>query len=193
MGVSHFDQVDFLCSFGVKIIQLRAKKKIFTAREVFRSIETACKFGVTLIINDDIEMAKSTQLHGVHIGKNDGDPIQARRALGSKKIIGQTIHSWDDAKYAKKLGVCNYAGIGPIRESETKKTLKPSLSTGEISKIIQFLDPLPCFLIGGLTHKDYSLIGQTGASGICVCSSISNQGSFGSGLNTFQENGFFRN
>ena len=193
MDKSHADQVEILCKRGVKLIQLRNKIKNISNDELHNSIETAERFGTTFIINDQVAIAKKFPLHGVHIGREDCDPILARKMLGNNKIIGQTIHSWSEAKTAKEMGICDYVGIGPVRNSNTKKSVRPKLSLGEISEIIKFLAPLPSFLIGGLDCHDRPLISQTGATGVCVCSSMSSKRKFGARLNAFKENGFLCN
>ena len=181
---THADQVSSMAQEGVKIIQVRSKKK-FAREEVSRlrsAIKNARRLGACVIVNDDPILCSVTGADGVHLGSNDAPPESARLALGEGKIIGGTVHSLNEAHALKLSGYCDYAGIGPFRNSTTKQELRPKLSLKDITQIISFLSPIPCFLIGGLNSLDFSLLAMTGARGICVCSGVNKGKNFGAYL-----------
>ena len=47
---------------------------------------------VAFIVNDSISLAKRLKADGVHLGQDDGDPREARKALGPDAQIGVTCH-----------------------------------------------------------------------------------------------------
>ena len=52
-----------------------------------------------------------------------------------------------------------------------KKELIPSLSRDDYIRMVQFLEPIPCYLIGD-ELGDFSLLTTLGLHGICVCSNL---------------------
>ena len=184
---SHSEQVNAMCESGVKLIQIRSKNlsKNQLFEEVSYASEICAKFGATLIVNDAIDVATATNASGVHLGVFDDCAKMARVELGEEKLIGETVHSYQDASAVKSRGVCDYVGLGPFRKSSTKRELIPSLSRDDYIRIIQFLEPTPCYLIGGIELGDFSLLTTLGLHGICVCSNLSDSKNFGVNLSKF--------
>ena len=171
---SHFRQVEKLVHAGASFIQLRSKSipESLLLEEsksaVFLAKHNACK----LIINDHYEMAKDVDADGVHLGVSDAPVEFVRDYLPRGKIIGKTVHSIEEAKIAVKEQP-DYIGLGPVRNSITKKELTPCLSDEEFKEITALLHPIPVFLIGGLNRNDFDLIDRIHVQGICLCSDLS--------------------
>lgn len=172
--MSHAEQVSFFCETGVRLIQLRSKKLSHTdlKREAYKSVEICNQFDAKLIINDSVEITKSTGADGVHLGKDDMNLTKARETLGESKLIGVTIHSEDEIS-DNTYEFADYAGLGPFRNSKTKSELNPQLSENDYSTIIRLLDPMPVFLIGGINSQDFTTIQRLGNHGLAVCSALS--------------------
>jgi len=171
--LSHFDQVKLLLENGVQLIQLRSKTGSLESflRDAKRSTELAKIWGATIIINDSPEIAKASQADGVHLGQSDNSPLVARSLLGPGFLIGRTVHSVEEAMTCKQERP-DYVGVGPFRHSETKKNLTPQLSLDQFAEIFSILQPIPIFLIGGLTGDDFSLIDELGITGLAICSEL---------------------
>ena len=45
-----------------------------------------------------------------------------RVELGEGKLIGETVHSYQEASAVKSRGVCDYVGLGPFRKRQQKGT-----------------------------------------------------------------------
>src|ERR1019366_3998093 len=125
---------DKACKAGVDWIQLRVKNK---TEEEWRAlaVETliVCRrYGAKLIINDNVFLAKEIKADGVHLGKEDQNPAEARLILGEKFIsgekfiIGGTANSLEDIHSLIESGV-DYIGLGPFRFTTTKANLSPVL------------------------------------------------------------------
>jgi thiamine-phosphate pyrophosphorylase len=172
--MSHSKQVSFFCEAGIRLIQLRSKKLTHSELqlEASKSVEVCNQFNAKLIINDSVEITKSTDADGVHLGKDDMNLIKAREVLGDNKLIGVTIHSEDEISDITHE-FADYAGLGPFRNSKTKSELNPKLSENDYSSIIHLLKPMPVFLIGGINSQDFTSIPRLGNHGLAVCSALS--------------------
>ena len=87
-----------------------------------------------LVIDDYVDIAKELELDGVHLGKNDMNPIEARNILGGKPIIGVTANSYEDIECYSCVDI-DYIGLGPYRFTTTKKNLSPILGIDKYKNI----------------------------------------------------------
>ena len=112
---------------------------------------------------------------GVHLGKEDMAIVEARRILGSNKIIGLTCNTMEDVRRAYAEGA-DYVGIGPYRYTETKQRLAPVLGLEGYKAIAACMQTegirLPAFAIGGIEDADIPLIRDCGIGGIAVSGSL---------------------
>ncbi|MDA3808556.1 MAG: thiamine phosphate synthase, partial [Thiomicrorhabdus sp.] len=107
---------------GAKIVQFRDKTSVYAIQfQLAQQLKTLCEsYQAWLIINDDIQLAKDVQAHGVHIGKNDADIQSARLLLGADAIIGVTCYNdLQRAQQMQDLGA-DYVAFGRFFPSETK-------------------------------------------------------------------------
>ena len=103
---------------GASTMQLRAKELstrtfVDLARRVHAGLSGT---GCPLLINDRIDVALAIGAEGIHIGREDMDPILARRLLGPGKIIGVTLKNNDDlASLAHDVDYGCIGGVYPTR------------------------------------------------------------------------------
>jgi len=127
------------------------------------------KVKVPFIINDDPVLALEINADGVHLGQDDGDPLEARRLLGAKKIIGITAHNLDEALRAESAGA-DYIGFGamyPTQSKEIRHLPGPGALT-EIRKRIR----IPIVAIGGINRDNTAPLIDSGADAVAVISSV---------------------
>lgn len=162
---------------GCRSVQLRMKDAsavdvLKTARELKKLCDL---YGADLYIDDYVDVAIQVSAKGVHLGKNDMAPDEARRVMGWGQIIGGTANTFEDIMRLGSQGV-DYIGLGPFRFTETKKNLSPILGLAGYARIIeQSMDAgiyLPAVAIGGITAEDIPSIMRTGVSGIALSSAI---------------------
>jgi len=168
------------CKGGVNWIQLRLKETPYHEfLKVALATQTVCKnYGTTLIINDNVDLAKEIGADGVHLGKEDMNPLLARHIFGEDKIIGCTANTRSDIKKLSELPI-DYIGLGPFRFTTTKKKLGTLLGINGFTRVINSLKELsiksvPIIGIGGITQYDIEKISHTGLYGIAVSGAISN-------------------
>lgn len=164
---------------GCRWIQLRMKGA--SEHELIamgRRIRQLCtEYGATFIIDDHVELVAVTGADGVHLGKNDMPVEQARKILGSHKIIGATANTFEDIENAVSAGA-DYIGLGPFRFTTTKEKLSPTLGLDGYLQIMNRCREAgidkDVVAIGGITASDMHELMQTGISGVAISGAILN-------------------
>ena len=163
---------------GCKWIQLRMKD---ASPEEIESmalrVKSLCqKYNATFIIDDHVEICKKIKADGVHLGKSDMPPAEARKILGNQFIIGGTCNTYEDILTVKDS--VDYIGCGPFRFTATKKNLAPILGLDGYRNIVWNCRSnginLPIAAIGGITVDDITDILNAGANGIALSGTILN-------------------
>lgn len=171
------DQIRAVLNGGCRWIQIRMKEA--TDLEVRNVVETVMPWCLEtesfLILDDRVELAKELQVGGVHLGKTDMLPSQARILLGAGAVIGVTANTIDDVKAVRGLDV-DYVGIGPFADTKTKKNLAPILGLEGIRRIVTEMNleqiELPTVAVGGIRLSDVVPLMETGVNGIAVSGAI---------------------
>lgn len=176
-SLDHLKQIEIALKANACFIQLRMKGRSYEEwLDVASKAKDECrKKSVTLILNDNVAVAKAVDADGVHLGKQDMHPDDARKLLGSGKLIGGTANTFEDVLRLKEAGV-NYIGLGPYRFTETKLQLSPVLGLEGIREILQKCREhniqIPIYIIGGVRLEDIKDIMKAGAYGVAVASAI---------------------
>jgi|ERR1051326_3820559 thiamine-phosphate pyrophosphorylase len=173
-NLSHAELAEFACKGGADWIQLRVKGKPYGEwLRIAQKTKLIClKYEAKLIINDNVQIAKETGADGVHLGREDMNPKEARKILGDKFIIGGSTNSMEDVRRMMDDG-CDYIGIGPFRFTSTKEKLNPVLGSEGIRKIAgQFGNKIPMIAIGGIKLEDVEPLMRIGIHGVAVSSAI---------------------
>lgn len=157
---------------GARLVQYRDKME--TRRTMF---ETAKKLrnltaeqGVTLIINDEIDLALAVQADGVHLGQEDLPINIARRILGEKAIIGISTHHLAQATQAQSEGA-DYIAFGPIFKTGTKDSQNAPVGIEAIARAVREIE-VPLYAIGGIKISHLSQVMAAGAAGVAVVSGL---------------------
>jgi len=173
------EEVQMAIEGGCRWIQLRMKDASDEeVRNVALEIIPMCQETDTfLIIDDRVELVNNLKVSGVHLGKSDKNPMEAREMLGPHAIIGVTANSADDIIKFKGKDV-DYIGLGPCRYTTTKNNLEPVIGIDGYSEIIRKVRAedigLPIVAIGGITIDDIDSLMHTGINGIAISGAIIN-------------------
>lgn len=164
---------------GCRWVQLRMKE----ARDeeflrVGREVERLCRqYGATFLLDDRVHLVAELGADGVHLGKNDMPPREARALLGPQKIIGATANTFGDIERAAAQGA-DYIGLGPFRFTRTKEKLSPILGIEGYREILARCAErgirLPVVAIGGITAADVDALMATGIAGIALSGALLN-------------------
>jgi thiamine-phosphate pyrophosphorylase len=165
------------CEAGVRWLQMRLKNESDTTLlSTALAIKDICTtYHTVFIVNDHLHIALAVEADGVHLGKEDASPVDARILLGPEKIIGGTANNLDDIEQLA-LGGADYIGLGPYRFTTTKQKLSPVLGTEGYVNILLAMKQknihLPVIGIGGVQQEDVEELLQTGLYGVAVSSAI---------------------
>lgn len=162
---------------GCRWIQLRMKDA--TREELLRTgrqlRELCTAYGATLIVDDHVDIAQQIGADGVHLGKSDMSPADARCILGENMVIGATANALEDIERATLLGA-DYIGLGPFRFTQTKKNLSPIIGMEGYRTIVAQCRErgilLPIVAIGGITAADITDIMESGVTGIALSGAL---------------------
>lgn len=154
---------------GVDLVQWRCKEENRAGFE--RARETCRRFGVPLIVNDDVMMAMRGRAAGAHIGQTDM-PADAARKVLVDRCLGVSTHAPAQIAAAAAAGA-DYVGFGPCYPTPTKgyqvgKTpaeIEAAVAAAQLAK-------LPLFAIGGITKDQLPQLRTLGVDRIAVCSTI---------------------
>lgn len=172
VNVSLLDAAEEALRGGITMLQLR--EKTLPIEEFIwegRALKPLCvKYGVPLIINDNVEVAKEVGADGIHLGAGDADINAARRILGQNAIIGASAHNIREAVEAERKGA-DYLGVGAAFGSGSKDNAV-SLSGLQIYQEISSRVSIPIVAIGGITSANLMKLRGLGISGIALISAI---------------------
>lgn len=156
---------------GVTLVQLREKNMSTEEliEEAIKIKEICQKYGVPLIINDNVEAAKKSGADGVHLGQGDMPPFEARKIMGADKIIGVTAKTPEQALKAQEDGA-DYLGSGAVFGTATKSDaikMEP-----ETLRAITSAVHIPVAAIGGINAENIDRLAGCGIAGAAVVSGI---------------------
>ena len=170
-GAALYRAAEAACGNGAVVLQYRNKSTDTVQRradaDALRAITTVC--GALFVINDDIELAKACGADGVHVGRDDGGPALARKALGADALIG--VSCYDDpalARAAARDGA-DYVAFGSMYASSTKPAAPPA-SIARFSEVADL--GLPRCAIGGITLARAPELIAAGADLLAVVSDL---------------------
>ena len=164
-------QIEEALKGGATIVQLREKNLDFDsfvneATEVKKICE---KYGVPLIINDNVQVALQSGADGVHVGLEDMSVKDIRKLVGSDFIVGATAKTVTQAKKAEDEGA-DYIGVGAVFPSPTK-TNAIRITVNELKEICDCVS-IPAVAIGGINRDNMKEISGGGMKGVALVSAI---------------------
>jgi thiamine-phosphate pyrophosphorylase len=165
------DVVSAACAAGVRAVQLREKdldgKALHDLAVDVRDVVSMT--GTTFLINDRVDVALAVEADGVHCPENGFPPSDARRLLGTKKIIGASVHSVREAVRAE-AEQADFIVFGPVFETASKPDAEAQ-GLEQLRKVAASVT-IPVFAIGGITPTNVGQCLKHGARGVAVVSAI---------------------
>ena len=169
-----FEQVEAALRGGATMVQLREKglaEQDFEGflEEARRMHELTARYGVPLIIDDNVEIALKSGAEGVHVGQNDMDAGEVRRLLGPDRILGVTAKTVEQARRAQDAGA-DYLGSGAVFGTSTKADAIP-MSLERLREICACVR-IPVVAIGGICLENIGRLSGSGVAGAAIVSGI---------------------
>ena len=156
---------------GVTCLQLREKNLDYAdfLREA-QTVKALCnKYNVPFIINDNVALALEIGADGVHVGQEDMNALDVRKAAEDRLIVGVSAHNVKEALEAQAAGA-DYLGCGSVFTTGTKSNVT-SLGFDELKRICSSVD-VPVVAIGGINAGNVLNLAGSGIDGVAVASAI---------------------
>lgn len=166
-----YEQVESALKGGATCVQLREKELDEAAfLEEAVALKKLCgKYGVPLIINDNVDIALKCGADGIHVGQSDMAAGNVRKAVGDKMIIGVSAQTVEQALAAQAAGA-DYLGVGAVFPTSTKLDAS-EVSRQTLKEICAAVD-IPVTAIGGINKGNISELSGTGVDGVALVSAI---------------------
>lgn len=167
-------QVEQAILGGVTVVQLREKCLEYSA---FLSLAQEVKqvtdrYHVPLIINDNLEIALAVDAAGIHVGQEDLTAQEVRQKIGTKKVLGVSAQTVEQALMAEKAGA-DYLGVGAVFPTNSKDDAV-EVDFNTLRSICQAVQ-IPVVAIGGITVENILQLQGSGIVGVAVISAIFGQ------------------
>jgi thiamine-phosphate pyrophosphorylase len=146
---------------------LSVRELVTLAREVQAiTASRSCQ----LLINDRIDVALALEGVGVHL-RSDSLPVSAaRQLLGSRRLLGISVHAVEEAVQAESQGA-DYVVLGPIYETPSKQIFGPPLGIRTLERACRLVR-IPLIGIGGVTASRAREMRSAGAFGVAVITAL---------------------
>ena len=156
---------------GARLVQYRSKADSYRDRFAQAGALLAlCRArGVPLVVNDDVELALALGADGVHLGRGDGDPLEARKRLPGA-ILGVSCYDDPGLAAAAEGAGADYVGVGSVFASPTKpQAARAGLATlAQVRRRVR----VPIAAIGGITASNAADAVAAGADMLAVISAL---------------------
>jgi thiamine-phosphate pyrophosphorylase len=161
-----------LVDAGVRLIQYRNKRA--SGRELFETSRELAEYlaplGVQFIVNDRADVAALAGARGVHVGQDDLGVEQARKVMGTGKLVGLSTHN--AGQFRSALGTsADYIAVGPIFATGSKENPDPVVGVGFVREARGVTDK-PMVAIGGITLERAAEVIEAGADAVAIISDI---------------------
>jgi thiamine-phosphate pyrophosphorylase len=158
---------------GADALQLREKnlESGELLRRAVAMVSLCRRNNVLAIINDRPDIAVLSDADGVHVGQGDLPAVEARKIVGSKKIVGVSTHDLAQARQAVLHGA-DYIGVGPIFRSNTKPRDWAEIPGLNFARQVAEQVTIPAVAISGITRENLSDVINTGIKAIAVTAAV---------------------
>ncbi|HEY2472158.1 MAG TPA: thiamine phosphate synthase [Terracidiphilus sp.] len=163
-----------LADAGVILCEYRNKggsdAEILSDAEVLRRALPSGK--VKLILDDRADLVDNAGFDGVHVDAGDFSPVEARRLVGSNRIVG-TFGGSDELLPGILAAPADYLAIGPVFETRTKHTDKRPIGVEGIRHLREQSGAgVVLSAAAGITLETAQSILDAGASMVAVAEAI---------------------
>jgi len=163
-----------LLSAGVRLIQFRDKHA--SSRQLYETCvelkELLRDCGCNLVVNDRADVARATDVEGVHLGQSDLPVEMARRVLAPGQWIGCSTHSLNQVVEADRT-TADYIAFGPIFPTASKENPDPVVGLEGLREARRATGK-PLVAIGGITLRNACEVLGAGADSVAVIDDLLN-------------------
>ena len=157
-------RLDIALTRGLRLVQLREKSMRASALPEFAAaVAKRCHaHGARLMVNSDLELARSVAADGVHLTARQLLHIASRPHFG---LVAASTHDATELARAAAIG-CDFAVLGPVLPTASHPG-HPGLGWGKFAALAGGAE-LPVFALGGLGGSDAHEAMRNGAHGVAL-------------------------
>lgn len=165
---------------GVTCVQVRDKDDPDRLAATTVAVRLAVPASVPVLANDDLAVARSVD--GIHVGLDDVSPVEARRVLGDRAIVGWSVNTVEQLDDLDTLAACDYVAASPVWPTPTKTDTTAPFGLDGVRVLAARLRgaartggrarPIPLIGIGGISAATAASVVAAGAAGVAVVSAV---------------------
>ncbi len=151
----------------VDVVQIRERDMTSSALTalVAESVAMARGTATRVIVNDRLDVALACGAAGVHL-RGDSAPADAvRRSVPSGFLVGQSVHSVEEAVAVESH--VDYVIAGTVWPSASKEGLAAFLDAKGLAEIVRAVR-VPVLAIGGVDLSRLAAVAASGAAGVAA-------------------------
>ena len=159
---------------GASMLQLRDKfrDKSETLTLSFELQKLCASSGVSLIINDHVDIEAIVDSAGVHVGQTDVPVNQARLVLAPDQVLGRSNRDLEQLIESERMGA-DHVAFGAIFETNTTgKSLGRAPRGVEQLRIAKNNAQTPLVAIGGINADNIATVVEAGADAVCLTAAV---------------------
>lgn len=139
--------------------------------ELGKKLRELCRnYDIPFFINDDVELATTFDVDGIHVGQDD-EKISNLRINFPHLLIGLSVSNEEELKNSP-IHLADYVGAGPVFGTTSKDDAKAPVGTEWITFLRNKYRYLPIVGIGGINPSNAHKVIKAGADGVAVISAI---------------------
>lgn len=158
-------QIKLALQNGLRLLQIREKQMNINTLRLFSEeiLEIAHHYDAKVLINGDLELARTVGADGVHLTSSQLMSLSARP--DSVGLCGASCHNVEELFAAEQLGL-DFVVLGPVQPTLTHPGMTP-LGWRRFATLIGDY-ALPVYALGGLSVRDLAIAQEMGAHGIAM-------------------------
>ncbi|RWX03831.1 thiamine phosphate synthase [Flavobacterium cerinum] len=157
---------------GVDLVQLREKQLNDDefVKTTLRLKEILDRYNVPLIVNDNLQVAISSKVHGIHVGNNDISPSRIKSLWPQCNMLGYSIEYLEQLNNSE-IEYADYLGISPVFSTPSKIDTVTEWGLEGI-RTIRNLTNKPLVAIGRMNESNAYDVIKAGADCLAIVSAI---------------------
>lgn len=161
---------------GVDLVQIREKQ--LTGKDFLHKAlklkEVLDRYGVPLIVNDNLAVAMQCHAAGIHVGNKDVSPVSIKSNWPGCEILGYSLE-FEEQLQTIDANVADYLALSPVFSTATKQDTITVWGLNGL-KHIRSLTKKPLVAIGRINASNAAAVMRSGADCLSVVSAICSAG-----------------
>jgi thiamine-phosphate pyrophosphorylase len=167
-----------LAEAGVRLLEYRNKTgsdaEVLADARVLRAAMPSARgrSNIWLVMDDRVDVALAAGFDGVHVDAGDLPPADARRLLGTNRLVGTSASNEAELRVALKAPI-DYIAFGPVFATTTKNTSAEPIGVAGVRHMREAAGPDAVLVAAaGITLATAPSVLRAGADAVAVAAGI---------------------